>query len=60
MLFEETELREFVRLWAEEFHETISLDEASRYAASLLNLMRTRATVQSNESASHEIFPLLP
>jgi len=34
----EADLQEFVEIWNEEFHETITMDDAKRVAASLLEL----------------------
>lgn len=38
MPFTEEELKEYVAMWAEEFHETISLEEARLSATALLDL----------------------
>ena len=38
MEFTETDLQEFIALWKEEFHETISPEAAQRSAASILEL----------------------
>lgn len=38
MQFTEGELREYAAMWAEEFHETITLDEARLSATALLDL----------------------
>ena len=34
----EADLQEFMEIWNEEFHETITLDDAKRSATSLLEL----------------------
>jgi len=38
MDFTEADLQEFVAIWKEEFHETISAEVAKRSAASLMEL----------------------
>jgi hypothetical protein len=38
MDFTEADLQEFIAIWKEEFHETISAEDAKRSAASLLEL----------------------
>ena len=34
----EADLQEFMKIWSEQFHETITLDDAKRSAALLLEL----------------------
>ena len=60
MHLQESELREFIQLWAEEFHETISMEEAKLCAAALLNLFRILLLADSNNPTSNEVFSLLP
>jgi hypothetical protein len=60
MHFEESELREFIQLWTEEFHETISMEDAKVCAAMLLSLFRLLLSADSNNPESNEIFSLLP
>jgi hypothetical protein len=38
MQFTDAELREYAEMWKEEFHESISLEEARLSATALLNL----------------------
>lgn len=66
-MLQESDIREFMEIWSEEFHEAISLEDARRCAAMLLELyvaltQLPPSTSQSpeNQSHDHEIFPLLP
>ena len=38
MVFTEADLQEFIAMWEEEFHETISVEDAKRSATSLMEL----------------------
>ena len=38
MEFTEADIQEFIAIWREEFHETISVEDARRSAASLMEL----------------------
>lgn len=38
MQFTDAELREYVRMWSDEFHESISLEEARLSATALMDL----------------------
>jgi len=38
MYLEDDEIREFSKIWEQEFHETLSIDEAKREASLLLEL----------------------
>jgi hypothetical protein len=53
-MLEEDELREFVKLWEQEFNETLSLDEARTEASLLLELVAllSKPLPQKKSSAS--------
>ncbi len=62
MQLQEDDLREFVKLWSEEFHEAISMEDAKLCASMLLSLYRLLASDQlkANQLQNNEVLPLLP
>jgi hypothetical protein len=62
MQLQEADLREFIEIWSNEFHETISAEDAKLSAAALLELYRLLASRRESKSIpldNHEVFPLL-
>ena len=59
----EEDLREFSRLWREEFHEEITPEDARAVASSLVELYWVLARPLPTETGStdtNEVLPLLP
>ncbi len=50
----ENDLREFSRIWREEFREEISMKEARQYASSLLDLYAALARPLAKERQSEQ------
>jgi len=48
MRFTDADLREFIELWREEFHETISEDDARRSANALVEFCALIASSEAN------------
>lgn len=63
MDLQEDDLKEFIELWSEEFHETISMQDAKLRASALLHLYRllvSEPLKKSNPPSDDEVLPLLP
>lgn len=50
MQFTEDDLREFMAIWSDEFHETLTAEEARRSATMLLDLFALLAFSESEEA----------
>jgi hypothetical protein len=57
MKLTEQDLQEFSRIWSEEFHEVISIDEARQHASALLELYSVLARPLAAERETKEKQP---
>ena len=62
MQFSDDDMREFIEVWSEEFHEELSMKDARVFASTLMDLFSLLASdhlANSGQKSHDEVLPVL-